>query len=133
MTKRDSKLCARRGGQHGWRHHLSRDLRFRVVSAIENEGMSGRGAAARFEVEVRTAQHWVEEYRASGEVTPRVRWATRARQSWRRIASWRCWGAEPDITIEGLRHTLAEREIVIGNGSIRRFFAREGITRRKRR
>jgi transposase len=33
--------------------------------------MSGRGAAARFEVAVRTAQHWVEEYRASGEVTPR--------------------------------------------------------------
>jgi len=28
---------------------------------------------------------------------------------------------------------LAEREIVIGYGSIRRFFVREGITRKKRR
>jgi transposase len=37
----------------------------------------------------------------------------------------------PDYTIEGLRHDPAERGIVVGYGSIRRFFGREGITRKK--
>jgi hypothetical protein len=79
-------------------------------------------------VAVRTAQHWVEEYRASGEVTPRKM----GNPSPPKLAAHRelvleVLGAEPDIAIEGLRHTLAERGIVIGYGSIRRFFAREGI------
>ena len=85
------------------------------------------------EVAVRTAQRWVEEYRASGEVTPRKM----GNPSPPKLAAHRelvleVLGAEPDITIEGLRHTLAERGIVIGYGSIRRFFAREGITRKKK-
>jgi transposase len=84
------------------------------------------------EVAVRTAQRWVEEYRASGEVTPRKM----GNPSPPKLAAHRelvreVLGAEPDITIEGLRHALAEREIVIGYGSIRRFFVREGITRKK--
>ena len=37
------------------------------------------------------------------------------------------------LPIEGLRDELAQRAIVVGYGSIRRFFEREGITRKKRR
>jgi hypothetical protein len=40
--------------------------------------------------------------------------------------------AQPDCTIEGLRHELADKGIVVGYGTIRRFFEREGITRKKR-
>src|SRR5258708_40287992 len=54
------------------------------------------------EVAVRTAQRWVEEYRASGEVTPRKM----GNPSPPKLAAHRelvleVLGAEPDITIEG--------------------------------
>lgn len=38
------------GGQHGIAKPLSMDLRERVVGAVLNDGMSARGAAARFGV-----------------------------------------------------------------------------------
>jgi transposase len=39
----------------------------------------------------------------------------------------------PDYTIEALRLDLREKGVVVGYGSIRRFFQREGVTRKKRR
>jgi hypothetical protein len=41
-------------------------------------------------------------------------------------------GGAVNCTIEGLRHDLAANGIVVGYDSIRRFFEREGITRKKR-
>jgi len=112
---------------------LSEDLRFRVVRAVEAEGMSRRGAAARFGIALRTAERWVGDYRSSGSYAPRKM----GNPSPPKLAAHRgtvpaLLEAQPDITIEGLRHALAERAIVIGYGSIRRFFAREGITRKKK-
>jgi hypothetical protein len=41
--------------------------------------------------------------------------------------------ATPDIAIEELRQTLADKGLVVGYGTIRRFFfARHAITRKKR-
>jgi hypothetical protein len=39
--------------------------------------------------------------------------------------------ATPDLTIEELRRALAEKGLVVGYGTIRRFFARHAITRKK--
>ena len=50
---------------------LSMDLRTRVVSSVEEKGMSRRAAAARFGVGIRTAVRWVAEFRSSGSVAPR--------------------------------------------------------------
>lgn len=113
---------------------LSMDLRSRLVRAVEEEGMSRRAAAARFEVAIRTAVRWVSDYRKSGSVAPRKM----GNPSPPKLAAHRetvlgLLGEQPDVTIEGLRHELAERGIVVGYGSIRRFFAREAITRKKRR
>ena len=47
---------------------LSKDLRSRVVRAVEEEGMSRRAAADRFGVAIRTAVRWVSGYRALGSV-----------------------------------------------------------------
>jgi transposase len=112
---------------------LSEDLRWRVVRAIEEEGMSRRGAAARFGVGIRTAQRWLDDFRSRGNVAPRKM----GNPSPPKLAAHRetvlaLLTAQPDCTIEGLRHELAERGIVVGYGSIRRFFARERITRKKR-
>jgi transposase len=113
---------------------LSLDLRWRVVRAVTEEGMSERGAAARFEIGVRTAQRWVEEFRLSGRLTPhRMGNPSPPKLSAHREMVLGLLAEQPDCTIEGLRHELADRGIVIGYGSIRRFFAREGVTRKKRR
>jgi putative transposase len=113
---------------------LSADLRGRVVVAVEEEGMSRRGAAARFGVGVRTAERWVDEFRASGRLSARKMGNPSApKLTAHREVVLGLLAEEPDCTIEGLRHSLAERGIIIGYGSIRRFFAREKITRKKRR
>jgi transposase len=38
----------------------------------------------------------------------------------------------PDMTIEELRQALAKKGLIVGYGTIRRFFARHAITRKKR-
>jgi transposase len=110
------------------------DLRSRVVRAVEEEQMSRRSAAARFGVAIRTAVRWVGAFRASGSLAPRKMGnPTPPRLSAHRETVLAMLRERPDYTIEGLRHDLAEQGIVVGYGSIRRFFAREGITRKKRR
>jgi transposase len=41
--------------------------------------------------------------------------------------------ATPDLAIEELRRRLAEQGQVVGEGTVRRFFERHEITRKKRR
>ena len=40
--------------------------------------------------------------------------------------------ATPDTAIEELRRALADKGVTVGYGTIRRFFARHAITRKKR-
>jgi transposase len=40
--------------------------------------------------------------------------------------------ATPDVSIEELRRSLANEGLVFGEGTVRRFLARHGITRKKR-
>jgi putative transposase len=110
---------------------LSEDLRSRVVRAVEDEGKSRRGAASRFGVAIRTAVRWVGEFRSSGSVAPRKMGnPSPPKLTAHRETVLALFEARPDCTIEGLRHELAERGVVAGHGSIRRFFARERITRK---
>ena len=112
---------------------LSMDLRLRVVRAVE-EGMTRRGAAARFGVAIRTAVRWVAEYRSSGSLAPqKMGNPSPPKLTAHRETVLALLAERPDDTIEGLRHDLGEKGIVVGYGSIRRFFKREGITRKKRR
>jgi transposase len=107
------------------------DLRLRVVGAVE-EGMSRRGAAARFGVAIRTAVRWVAEFRATGSVAPqKMGNPSPPKLSAHRATVLALLEERPDCPIEGLRLELAARGIVVGYGSIRRFFEREGIMRKK--
>ena len=113
---------------------LSKDLRLRVVRAVEEEGMSRRGAADRFGVAIRTAVRWVGDFRATGSVSPqKMGNPSPPKLSGHREIVLAILAERRDITIEGLREELSGRGIVVGYGSIRRFFEREGITRKKRR
>jgi transposase len=111
----------------------SEDLRERVVAAVEG-GLSRRQAAEMFDVGVSSVVRWVQRFRMTGSVAARPMGGdhrsllTGVRRSWilERIA------AEPDLTIEELRDELRERGVVVGYGTVWRFFAREDLTFKKK-
>jgi len=112
---------------------LSLDLRIRVVAAVA-EGASHREAAARFGVGVASVSRWRALAREGGDPRPKALGGDR--RSARVEAQGALIGSlveeTPDITIEELRRALAERGHAFGYGTIRRFFQRHGITRKKR-
>ena len=113
---------------------LSVDLRRRVVDAVE-AGSSCRAAAARFGVGVSSAIRWAQRARTRGELTPDKRGGNHRSH---RIDAHRGlildWIAgEPDLTLAEIAARLDE---VVGYrplpSVVCRFFARHGITRKKR-
>lgn len=113
---------------------LSEDLRARVVAAAE-EGAKHRDVAVRFGVSAASVSRWRALEREQGDV--RARPAGGDRRSGRIEAHsaviLALLEATPDLTIEELRLALADTGVTVGYGTIRRFFARHGITRKKRR
>ena len=113
---------------------LSLDLRVRVLAAVAR-GLSHRGAGERFGVSASSVSRWRALEREQGEA--RARSVGGDRKSGRidahkeRILAR--LEATPDLAIEELRRALADEGLVVGYGTIRRFFARHAITRKKRR
>ena len=112
---------------------LSLDLRVRVLAAVA-KGLSHRQAGERFGVSAASVSRWRSLERERGEADPRSQGGDR------RSGRVEAHGATilalveetPDIAIEELRRTLADKGLVFGYGTIRRFFARHAITRKKR-
>jgi transposase len=111
----------------------SEDLRKRVVAAVDG-GLSRHQAAALFDVGVSTVVHWVRRWRETGSVAAKPmggdhRSALGGERDWilERIA------AMPDLTLEELRAELKGRGVIVGYGTVWRFFEREGITVKKNR
>ena len=48
----------------------SDDLRQRVVASVEQEGLSRRQAAARYDIGISTVIRWVVRFRGTGSVSP---------------------------------------------------------------
>jgi len=97
---------------------LSFDLRVRVLAAVAR-GLSHRQAGERFGV---------------GEARPRSQGGDRrsGRVEAHRDTILGLVEATPDIAIEELRLALADKGVTVGYGTIRRFFARHAVTRKKR-
>jgi transposase len=111
----------------------SEDLRKRVVAAVDG-GLSRHQAAALFDVGVSTVVHWVRRWRETGSVAAKPmggdhRSALGGERDWilERIA------AMPDLTLEELRAELKGRGVIVGYGTVWRFFEREDITVKKNR
>jgi transposase len=113
---------------------LSLDLRVRVIAAVAR-GLSHRQAGERFGVSASSVSRWRALEREQGEA--RARSVGGDRRSGRIDAHKELilalLEATPDIAIEELRRVLAEKGLLVGYGTIRRFFARHAITRKKRR
>ena len=112
---------------------LSMDLRSRLLAAVD-DGMSCRGAAARFGVAPSTAIRWHAQRRETGSFAPRPQGGDmRSRRVEERSDDiLALWAARKDITLEELRTGLAEMGLTVSVSGLHRFFVRRGMTRKKR-
>jgi len=112
---------------------LSMDLRSRLLSAIDG-GMSRRAAAARFGVAPSTAIRWHSQRTITGSFAPKPQGGDMRshRIEERRDEVLTLWEAQQDITLDELRVALAGIGLSVANSTLHRFFARHGITRKKR-
>jgi len=114
---------------------LSVDLHERVVGAVD-AGMSRRAAAERFGVGVSSAIRWVQRVRDRGDLTPDKRGGNvrSHRIDAHRSRILAMVEAEPDLTLFEIGERLDEACGYRPDPSVvHRFFARHGITRKKRR
>lgn len=112
---------------------LSMDLRRRLLAAIDR-GMSCRSAAARFGVAPSTAIRWLAQRRETGSFAPKPQGGDmRSRRvEERRADILAVWEARKDISLEELRASLIELGLRVSVAGLHRFFARHGMTRKKR-
>jgi len=112
---------------------LSLDLRVRVLAAVAS-GMSHREAAQVFAVSPASVSRWRKLSRETGE--PRAKRAGGDNRSHHVEAHkdliLSLLEKTPDLTIAELRGLLSDQGIGVGYGTVRRFFARHAITRKKR-
>ena len=112
---------------------LSMDLRSRLLAAVD-DGMSCRAAAVRFGVAPSTAIRWQDQRRTTGNIAPKPQGGDmRSRHvEARREDILALWEARKDISLEELRAGLAEIGLTVSVAGLHRFFARRGMTRKKR-
>lgn len=113
----------------------SLDLRKRVVEAIES-GLSTREAARRFSIGISTSGAWYRAWRSRGRLEP-------DRQGKPKLSKLDAHEAfilalvetdGRDITLaEIAEHLKAERGVKAGVTTVHEFFAKRGITYKKRR
>ena len=112
---------------------LSQDLRDRVVAAIDGS-MSCRAAAAHFDVSISSAIRWRRLALQHGKAVAKPHGGDLHSG---RIEAHGDFIKEQlvelgDITLSEIQARLAERGVLVGIGTVHRFFARHGITRIKR-
>jgi transposase len=111
---------------------LSFDLRVRVLAAVAG-GSTHRQAAERFGVSAASVSRWRTREREQGDAQPKAMGGDRksGRIEAHTATILSVLEETPDITIEELRQALGEKGLSFGFGTIRRFFARHEITRKK--
>lgn len=113
---------------------LSRDLRDRVVAAIEG-GLSCRAAAERFGVSAASAIRWRQLALRHGTPAAKPQGGDRRSEKIEDHAALIHAAIElqADITLDELRTMLAGHGVSTSIATLWRFFARHRITRKKRR
>ena len=113
---------------------LSNDLRKRVVRAVEEGGMSRRGAAAHFGVGVSTVISWVRRYRETGSVAPaKIGGYKPVLLAAHRDFVHRRFAEQPELTLRGLQQELADHGVKVSYGAVWDFVHSEGLSFKKNR
>ncbi len=112
---------------------LSMDLRSRALAAVD-EGMSCRAAARRFGVAAVTVIRWHDQRRITGGYAAKAQGGdTRLRRIEAHAPTiLALHEARRDITLDELRRELGQAGVAVAISKLHRFFARHGITRKKR-
>src|SRR5215211_7543411 len=110
----------------------SQDLRDRVVASVAG-GRSRRATATIFGVSVATVVRWTQRFRTTGSAAALAMGGRRPY----RLASRRDWllariAEKPDLTLRAIMAELAAEGVKVSYGALWAFFAREGITFKKR-
>jgi transposase len=116
------------------RKSYSKDLRERVVMAVERDGVSRRRAAARFGVSYSAAIEWVKLYRETGRLEPHQRGGQKPKKisgAWRDWLLERCRSAE--FRLRDLVAELAARGLAVDYRSVWEFVHAEKLSYKKRR
>jgi transposase len=112
---------------------LSQDLRDRVGAAIDG-GMSCRAAAAHFDVSISSAIRWRRLALQHGQAVAKPRGGDRHSGRIEAHGDFikELLAERGGITLAEIQARLTERGVPVGIGTEHRFFARHGITRKKR-
>lgn len=113
--------------------YLSKDLRIRVIQAIEG-GMSRSAAARRFGVSIASAVRWMDEYLRTGRTALLPRGGDRRSVRIEAQHGFLMTAIEeaPDITLAELRNRpIDERGETFGVSTIHDFFRRHGVSFKK--
>jgi len=113
---------------------LSNDLRKRVVEAVEG-GLSRRAAALKYNVGESSAIRWVARYRRTGSWAPDKRGSRKARSPLDDHQDYILTLVEEkaDITLDEIVvHLRQAFGLETSKSSVDRFFARHGVTFKKR-
>jgi transposase len=110
----------------------ARDLRERVVAAVEEDGLSRRKAAAHFAVGISTVINWVRRFRETGSVLPGKMGGHKPKAI---IGEHRTWLLlrikEKDFTLRGLVAELAERGLKVDYRTVWNFVHAEKLSFKK--
>jgi len=109
----------------------SRDLRERVVSAVESGGLSCRKAAAQFSVGVSSAVRWVQRFRRTGSAEPGQMGGHKPKAIRGEHRDWMIERCRSDFTLRGLVAELAERGLRVDYRSVWSFVHDEGLSYKK--
>jgi putative transposase len=109
------------------------DLRERVLAAVLNEGMSARGAAARFGISESSAIKWVKRHRQTGTVAPGQIGGHKPRLLVGELRDWLLERSRSDFTLRGLVAELAIRGVKVDYVQVWRFAHSEGLSFKKKR
>ena len=109
----------------------SQDLRERVIEAVEM-GASRYEAAERFDVSVSSAVKWVQRWRESKSAAPKPRGGSVSPLEARAKDILEMNAARPDLTLIETVEELRKRRIRTSRSAVSRFYARHGITFKKK-
>lgn len=112
----------------------SNDIRERVVSAVVDEGLSRRAAAARYSIGVSSAIRWVDRFEETGSVAPGQMGGHKPKKIRGEHHVWlvqRC--QEKEFTLRGLVSELAERGVEVDYRSVWNFVHAEKLSFKKNR
>ena len=109
------------------------DLRERVISAVEVDGLSRNAAARRFGVAISTAVNWLRRHRETGSAAPGQMGGHKPRKLIGDHRAWLLERTQTDFTLRGLRDELAVKGIKVDYRTVWSFVHDEGLSFKKKR